>query len=217
MSNLDMVFRNLDEWSRLPNYQLERRADIFFSLYLHEVIDKALRRQVGEVGSTFIPEFPVRHERTNRSDKIDYLGATKNGCQLILVELKTSQNALRRAQVKYLIKAAKTPHERLIADLSVISAASRSRDKYSKLLKIITDLKLPEAGENSALVAHHVVLIQPTDEVEPWVRSEFIAANVALEVIAFAFFAEVVAQHNDPLSRRFAESLLDWAKRSPSP
>jgi len=30
----DVVFRHLDRWRHFPNYQLERRADVFFSVYL---------------------------------------------------------------------------------------------------------------------------------------------------------------------------------------
>ena len=32
------LFDRLDEWRDFPNYQLERRADIFFSLYLVEAL-----------------------------------------------------------------------------------------------------------------------------------------------------------------------------------
>ena len=37
-SKINQLFNNLDTWRHLPNYQLERRADIFFSLYLAEVL-----------------------------------------------------------------------------------------------------------------------------------------------------------------------------------
>jgi hypothetical protein len=37
---LDSVFAHLDRWRHLPNYQLERRADIFFSVYSWSVVDR---------------------------------------------------------------------------------------------------------------------------------------------------------------------------------
>ena len=38
MDRLEALFRNLDRWRHLPNYELERRADIFFSIYLVDLI-----------------------------------------------------------------------------------------------------------------------------------------------------------------------------------
>ena len=36
---IDEVFALLDRWRHLPAYQLERRADVFFAAYLHEVVE----------------------------------------------------------------------------------------------------------------------------------------------------------------------------------
>jgi len=41
---LQTIFRHLDCWRHLPAYQLERRADIFFSAYLSREFSAALRR-----------------------------------------------------------------------------------------------------------------------------------------------------------------------------
>ena len=35
---IERVFKLLDNWRHLPDYQLERRADIFFALFLPEVL-----------------------------------------------------------------------------------------------------------------------------------------------------------------------------------
>ncbi len=40
MDIVDSLFDRLDAWRHLPNYQLERRADIFFSLYLAEALEE---------------------------------------------------------------------------------------------------------------------------------------------------------------------------------
>ena len=40
MDPLSRVFENLDRWRHLPGYQLERRADIFFSAYLEDVVEE---------------------------------------------------------------------------------------------------------------------------------------------------------------------------------
>jgi len=36
MKQIDTLFDRMDAWRHLPNYQLERRADIFFAMYLPE-------------------------------------------------------------------------------------------------------------------------------------------------------------------------------------
>lgn len=38
MIKIEEIFDWLDRWRQLPAYQLERRADIFFALYLPEII-----------------------------------------------------------------------------------------------------------------------------------------------------------------------------------
>ena len=57
MDALHTVFANLDRWRHFPAYQLERRADIFFSVYLPE----ALAKVTGvEIDPRMIPEFPLK-------------------------------------------------------------------------------------------------------------------------------------------------------------
>lgn len=56
MKKIVELFEKLDEWRFLPSYQLERRSDIFFALYL-DVIFKELEN---EIIIEIIPEFPIR-------------------------------------------------------------------------------------------------------------------------------------------------------------
>jgi hypothetical protein len=42
MDPITDLFDRLDAWRHFPNYQLERRADIFFALYLPEVLESTL-------------------------------------------------------------------------------------------------------------------------------------------------------------------------------
>ena len=69
------MFANLDAWRHLPSYQLERRADVFFSLYLHEVLEAELGV---ELEPTLIPEFPIKRDLVLAVDpsglsvKVDY-------------------------------------------------------------------------------------------------------------------------------------------------
>lgn len=38
MDRICALFDRMDNWRHLPSYQLERRADLIFSLYLPEVL-----------------------------------------------------------------------------------------------------------------------------------------------------------------------------------
>lgn len=75
-SQIDQVFSLLDKWRNFPGYQLERRADIFFALYLKEILDY----KFDYAADLIIPEFPVRRgsiyndgKSDNKSVKIDYI------------------------------------------------------------------------------------------------------------------------------------------------
>ena len=57
MKQIDTLFNRMDAWRHFPNYQLERRADIFFALYLPEVLEAKLGFAVRP---ELAPEFPVR-------------------------------------------------------------------------------------------------------------------------------------------------------------
>ena len=101
MPTLNEVFSRLDEWRLLPQYQLERRADIFFSFYLVEALNKLDGVRVRE---PLIPEFPVLNKRVDedandfRSFKIDYLALSSDGSSAVFVELKTEGQSRRTKQ-----------------------------------------------------------------------------------------------------------------------
>lgn len=56
MKTITDIFDKMDRWRNLPNYQLERRADIFFAIYLKTVLEAKYSVQLKE---QIIPEFPV--------------------------------------------------------------------------------------------------------------------------------------------------------------
>ena len=59
---IECVFDLLDKWRNLPAYQLERRADIYFALFLPDVLDHYLRPRDLAVNPRLIPEFPIRQK-----------------------------------------------------------------------------------------------------------------------------------------------------------
>jgi len=56
---LQTIFRHLDRWRHLPAYQLERRADIFFSAYLKGMLEEFTGT---ELDGQIIPELPIKRD-----------------------------------------------------------------------------------------------------------------------------------------------------------
>ena len=144
------LFSLLDRWRHLPNYQLERRADIFFALFLPEVLKEGCGI---EIRRPLIPEFPIDKNEDDRGHKqVDYFALSKNGLKGILIELKTDSasktSASGEGQKEMLHK---TVREKCLVDLikDVIEIAQNKegdsrqrRQKYIHLLSLLHDLNL---------------------------------------------------------------------------
>ena len=223
MDPIAELFDRLDAWRHFPDYQLERRADIFFSLYLAEVLEAklgfAVRREL-------VPEFPLRigtinsQIASNQSKKIDYLAVSEAGDACVFVELKTDGGSRREAQDQYLLAAQAAGLPALLEGLYAIFRVTKSKRKYFALLRHLEHvglLSIPDAlkeimagpslrGASAAADAITItapssrpciVYVQPTGD-DP-------------NVISFREFADVVGRHEDPTSQRFATSLREWA------
>jgi hypothetical protein len=205
MNPINELFNNMDTWRHLPAYQLERRADIFFSIYLAEVLADQFNTEIEGI----IPEFPVHigiitNFKTNQSFKIDYLAKAKNCKRLFFVELKTDEGSRRIAQDSYLERAKLVGIEKLLEGLGMICQATTSKKKYHHLLGHLDELGLIHIVSNGVFDINpgeyeiDIVYIQPNN-------------LYGLEnVISFKTFAEVVERHGDEVSLRFAESLRRW-------
>ena len=135
--NINNLFNLLDDWRHLPAYQLERRADIFFALYLEPII----QHKTGVAIDFIIPEFPVRVgeiseklAKVNQSFKIDYLAYAKKEERLFLIELKTDQRSRRDKQDWYLQRAAEIGIKGMLQGLQKIYKATNQKVKYKYLL-----------------------------------------------------------------------------------
>jgi len=203
MNPINKLFNNMDTWRHLPAYQLERRADIFFSIYLPEVLSDKFQTEIEGI----IPEFPVHIGsittiHTNKSFKIDYLAKAK---KILFVELKTDEGSRRGAQDLYLEQAKLVGVAKLLDGLSKICQATTSKRKYNHLLGHLDELgliHLESSGNFGILPGEYeieIVYIQPNN---PYGQKN---------VITFKDFAEIVERHDDEVSRRFAESLRRWA------
>jgi len=108
MNDIDGIFKLLEDWRKLPAYQLERRADIYFAYFLPEIIREQFNLKEDIKYFQIIPELPLRktkNEKKYGSVKVDYAVFTKE--TLYLIELKTTLNSLDIKQVENLKKKIK--------------------------------------------------------------------------------------------------------------
>lgn len=214
---INRLFETLDSWRHLPNYQLERRADIFFAMYLKDVLEQKYGTVLKPV---IIPEFPIRvgviYEETdsNKSFKIDYVLFSQDGKLAYLVELKTDDKSRKNAQDKYLELASKAGMPALLNGIVDIYYASSRKNKYRHLLALLqaaAQIEISANTENRDLARSD---IQVTSEVAGAPKIVYVQPNGAGEgCINFAEFADFVESLSSPISARFASSLREWAKQ----
>jgi hypothetical protein len=221
---IEQLFDLLDHWRHLPAYQLERRADILFALYLPEFFSERLGIPIrGEM----IPEFPVRlgtvypeSSDNNNSCKIDYLAISVDRSQMWFVELKTDGLSRRQRQDDYLLRAQAVGMPQLLDGLLRIFAKTQAKAKYLHLLKLAESiglLELPPRFHNRtesgwAGVAKDLAAIRISQI--PRKISVIYLQPRATEPgeIGFDALADWLERCDDPLSRRFRDSLRRWAK-----
>lgn len=225
--SIDQVFKNLDDWRHLPSYQLERRADIFFSLYLKEVLEKELDVELFE---ELIPEFPLRigsyeiaNEKSNQSKKIDYLAVSKDHKRVFLVELKTDEASIGPNEI-YLEKARTAGFAKLMQGVLAIRNASLAHGKYDCLMELLERLELVKEEQSPEILKrkssrrsnfqvtlrsekYEITVVMLTPNIIKVEKNQF-----AFENITFQDFQRTVSRYKDPLSIRFSESLMKWEK-----
>jgi hypothetical protein len=214
-SHINQLFDNLDQWRHLPAYQLERRADIFFSLYLAEVL--ASKAEFGFTKQpTLIPEFPIFYgslrtlknntqlygnSSDNQSFKIDYLAISKDRNNAVFVELKTEDKSSKVEQIENMGDAAA-----LGMNVSVAAVLAKRENASPKYITLRDSLN----GEFSATSKTRIAYILPNPPAGKIKAAIERQADIAT-VITFADFADVVEKHPDYISARFANSLRKWA------
>jgi hypothetical protein len=208
VSDIERVFERLDQWRLLPQYQLERRADIFFSLYLHEVLNTLPGIRVMD---KLVPEFPVRNFRVDptcadfRTFKIDYLVIPETGCAPVFVELKTEERSLDARQLEKTCRAMALGFEVLLGDILAVMERSdqHSRQKYRVLVDVLEANREQLVGGPPG----RVVVVRPEEKPLP----AFEAHGVEVLQVGFEGVCQVLRRQDDALAQRFEESLERWS------
>jgi hypothetical protein len=203
---IDRLFDLLDDWRNLPAYQLERRADIFFAIYL----DVIIKTKYGHDVDFIVPEFPIRVgdislkvPDLNRSFKIDYVAVCEAASTVYFVELETDATSRREKQDWYLEQAKTINIKRLIEGVIKIYSATGHKTKYNNLISLLSKIGwlLMDTGTCTNISKDYnieVVYIQPIDDG----RKE--------GVISFDDVICYLEKFDDALSGRFKKSLQAW-------
>ncbi|MCY4558943.1 MAG: hypothetical protein OXF79_21720 [Chloroflexi bacterium] len=220
-SNVAALFDCLDAWRNLPAYQLERRADIFFGLFLPLALDHYLKPRDISVDPRIIPEFPLGQSDTNRSDKADFFAVSRDRERAFLIELKTDMGSLRDSQEDYLNRAVARGLDAVLCDIRSIAKARnpRVRRKYYHLLRAIAALDLmtlpPDLERRIYDDSHGVYdcinrIRIPSALPDIEVIHVLPGSRKAMQCIDFKSFAIAVEEQGE-IGERFAASLRTWA------
>lgn len=223
MNVINDLFDRMDNWRHLPNYQLERRADLFFAAYLKIVLEDKFQIKFKD---QLIPEFPVHirtiypNKDTDKSFKMDYLAIREDYSEIFLVELKTDMSSVREKQDKYLKDAADAGMTNLVKGLVEIFQVTNARRKYYHLFKTLEDLgiiELPKQLQDKTYSKNMVgvnKLIKELNVIKdiPGSRIVYIKPSGRGDnVITFREFANIIKRYDDPVSMRFIQSLEIWS------
>lgn len=220
---MNAIFDRLDEWRHLPNYQLERRADIFFSMYLKDFLEQQTNQPFCDI---IIPEFPLKRDLiwpdhpTNTSVKIDYVLFTEDKSSVFFVELKTDSSSRRDEQDEYLSRAKEVGFHRFVEGFKDILLATGAHQKYFHLARLLANLnflQLPDDIEDYLYPSPRPGLAKLLKQIEVTSSQPEIAilylqpvSHGHPNVVDFEKFGDYVGQFDDEFSRRFADSLRKW-------
>jgi hypothetical protein len=225
---VDRVFDLLDDWRHLPDYQLERRADVFFADCLPAFLSWRLKL---DIRSSLIPEFPVRIGTIyptipgNQSCKVDYLALDAAGRNAVFIELKTDSSSRREKQDEYLQAAKAVGLPALLDGVLKIVCASDHKHKYCCLLRLLEKhalIALPPDLDSALASAQYASAV---DACMP--RVKIVAQNSSIRVcylqpyasspdeIGFEELASWLEEQDGSFYARFANSLRKWAALRP--
>ena len=200
--SINSVFDRLDEWKGLPDYQLERRADIYFALALPDVLAFHYEE---DFKHSLIPEFPLRFgtlwsdidpRKRNLSGKVDYVAFTDDCKKVFFIELKTDMGSRNDRQDSYLERAKDIEFRKLVEGVHQLRGRTNKPRKYDQLIDHISQLGVGDLAHQP-----RIVYVQPT--------SDHRNHKGYADYIYFEQFADKVNRLGG-FGARFSESLIKW-------
>ena len=200
---IDQLFYNLGIWKKLPKYQAERRLDVFFGLYMEQIL-KECRSNLFEEEDQLIlvPEFPLQKNKSNNEcTNIDYLVFNVTKKCVHAIELKTDTHSVNDDQIDYYRRF---KDETSLNDLYTFATnprKGRSKDKYEFLANYITSNHLVDCQTKG-----DVIYILPKNKFS----NSFKIQENGFDTITFADIANKMEKYatDDELLSAFIQFLL---------
>ncbi len=171
------ILETLNSNKEFPKYQLERRVDIYFNIFLPDIIKAVYGLQYE--ANLIIPELPIKKENSKQSINIDYFACCENTGTAFLIELKTDPGSCREDQLKEYIRFRRDRFPDLIDSIKEIRTASKHKNKYDQLLGMLqgkigsqTPVEIlylaPRVGINQLLAtgSYRDIRFKPLDELK---------------------------------------------------
>jgi hypothetical protein len=221
MTDVPGLFQLMDAWRHLPAYQLERRADVFFALYLRDFL--AAKTGI-DFDPRLVPEFPIKRELIwaekpgAASVKADYLLVSRDLKYAIIVELKTDSRSRRDEQDTYLERAQKVGMPALIQGVIDIIRATSAHRKYFHLASLLAELgllRLPEGYKEHLFPSIRPGLRRVLSRLEPSTAVPqlsvlYLQPQPGPAAVGFDEFASFVASRPGDVAQVFAAHLRRW-------
>ena len=210
-SLIDALFDYLDHWRQFPAYQLERRSDILFSLYLKDLL--SANAHVKPI--TVLPEFPLHigtlyKSDSNQSFRVDFLIPCEDNVTY-LVELKTDLKSQGDEQKGHMKQAKLLGLPKLLHGLRAILQATKASGKYQNYL-----IELEKLGWINSLTSEDFQVTSPKQDLRLLYilpSDNDITRDDEIEYLFFEDVIKVLRTKQDDLSKRFSESLEKWQQQ----
>jgi hypothetical protein len=121
-SIIELLKRNKE----FPNYQAERRIDIFVNHFLERILSKYLNKKI----TYRVPEFPLKKSDNLLSTKVDYLCYSED--EIYFIELKTDKSSINTKQIEIYFN--NLNWQNCISNFEKIFDAKRSKEYQEKYI-----------------------------------------------------------------------------------
>ena len=223
---MEDFFDLLDKWRHFPAFPLEPRSETLFALFLPMVLRDS--KSVGvKVKPQVIPQFPLKHDCNNQSDKVDFFALSEDGRRGFLIELKTDMDSRRETQDNYLTRAVEKDMDEILSDLKKIVQSSTEKRKYFYLLNTLSELGLIKLqddlkdmiypsnvrGVNGRIgeikIPKSSKFVPEVVYVQPYQSEEDKPDDKRFHYIYFKEFAKIIENQGD-VGKMFADYLRKW-------
>lgn len=217
MNEIEQIFKLLRNWYKLPKYQLERRLDIFFVLYLPDILSNLKGIHIKSYDN-ILPEFPIKKDKNCASNNADYaiLVNDNDKIKLKLVELKTDINSIKKKnQIEYYKNIKSFQH--ILSGIIEIENKTKSKDKYCYLLEKLAKFKVIKENENEK-PRWSVVNNKINDDIDilyivpkktEGIIKELNGVIKEENIITFENIIDVLNKKDDVISKQFCNLLSD--------